>query len=139
MYKVIATAPTTYQLNSVRQFGSPITSHRDGSHVFSQSFETEEEAKEYLKRRAHLYYNDTEEELNEAMESIEKYGSLSIDAVTASIEEKEECPACYGKKVGYFSCCTGNMVDEDIAMCPSCYEHLGEDECGLCDGTGVIN
>jgi len=139
MYKVIATAPTTYQLNSVRQFGSPITSHKDGSHVFSQSFETEERAKEYLKERAHLYYNNTEEELNEAIDDIEMYGCLSIDAVTASIEKKEECPACYGKKVGYFSCCTGDMVDEDIAMCPRCYEHLGEEECNLCDGTGVIN
>ena len=139
MYKVIATAPTTYQLNSVRQFGSPITSHRDGSHVFSQSFETEGEAKEYLKERAHLYYNDTEEELNEAIDDIEMYGCLSIDAVTASIEEEEECPACYGKKVGYFSCCTGDMVNEDIAMCPSCYEHLGEDDCSLCDGRGTIN
>jgi hypothetical protein len=139
MYKVIATAPTTYQLNSVRQFGSPITSHRDGSHVFSQSFETEEMAKEYLKERAHLYYKDTEEELNEAIDDIEMYGCLSIDAVTASIEEEEECPACYGKKVGYFSCCTGDMVDEDTAMCPSCYEHLGEEECSLCDGRGTIN
>ena len=139
MYKVIATAPTTYQLTSVRQFGSPITSYVDGSHVFSQSFETKGEAKEYLKERAHLYYNDTEEELNEAIDDIEMYGCLSIDAVTASIEEEEECPACYGKKVGYFSCCTGDMVDEDTVMCPDCYEHLGEEECNLCDGTGVIN
>jgi len=53
--------------------------------------------------------------------------------------ENNECPACYGKGEGYFSCCTGDMVSEDIAMCPECYEHLGEEECGLCDGTGVIN
>jgi hypothetical protein len=53
--------------------------------------------------------------------------------------KNNECPACYGKGEGYFSCCTGDMVSEDIAMCPECYEHLGEEECGVCDGTGVIN
>jgi hypothetical protein len=89
MYKVIATAPTIYQLTSVRQFGSPIISHGNGSHIFVQSFETEEEAKEYLKHRASLYY-DTEAELDEAMYDIDEYGSLSIDAVTASIERVEE-------------------------------------------------
>jgi hypothetical protein len=139
MYKVIATAPTTYQLNSVRQFGSPIISRMDGSHVFSKSFETKEQAKEYLQQRALLYY-DTEEEINEAMESIEKYGSLRIDAATASIEEEyKECSACHGKGSGYFSCCSGEIVDEDVAMCPECYEHLGEEECEVCDGTGTIN
>jgi len=63
-----------------------------------------------------------------------------IDAVTASIEEEyKECSACHGKGSGYFSCCSGEIVDEDVAMCPECYEHLGEEECELCDGTGTIN
>jgi hypothetical protein len=85
MYKVIATAPTVYQSDSVRQFGSPILLCGDGRQIFSRAFDTQEQAKEYLKERALMYY-DTDEEVADAMDDIEKYCCLTIDAVTASIE-----------------------------------------------------
>jgi len=50
----------------------------------------------------------------------------------------EQCPQCEGKKKGYFSCCTGEIVDPDIARCPDCLENLGEEVCDVCSGTGSI-
>lgn len=50
----------------------------------------------------------------------------------------KECSECNGKGKGYFSCCTHQMVEEELAMCPICKEHLGEDICEGCDGTGVV-
>jgi hypothetical protein len=55
------------------------------------------------------------------------------------LKKKVECPTCYGKGEATFSCCTGEVVNDDILMCPCCYEHLGEEECQDCDGTGFID
>ena len=84
MYKVIAEAPTVYQLNSVSQFGSPIV-HYNGTHLFTRSFVSMEQAKEYLKERALLYF-DEENELDRAFSDIQDNGVLRIDAVQARIE-----------------------------------------------------
>jgi DnaJ-class molecular chaperone len=51
---------------------------------------------------------------------------------------KIPCPTCNGKGEAVFSCCTGEVIDSDIMMCPSCYEHLGEEECIDCNGSGEI-
>ena len=89
-YQVKATAPTTYQLQSVRLFGSPIKSNMDGSHTFtSEIFDTEQEAKDYLINRAEMYF-ENEDELQEAINDINKYGSLSMDAATGGVYEVEE-------------------------------------------------
>ena len=48
------------------------------------------------------------------------------------------CPTCDGKKEVMLSCCSGEVVDEDEAMCPDCHEHLGHEECPDCKGTGQI-
>jgi hypothetical protein len=53
--------------------------------------------------------------------------------------DKTECPNCEGKKHGYFSCCTGDMVDPDIQRCPECLENLGEEECPTCEGEGIVD
>ena len=50
----------------------------------------------------------------------------------------EECEVCNGKGEGYFSCCTGDLVDPDHAMCPVCKEHLGEEDCTECEGKGYL-
>ena len=51
---------------------------------------------------------------------------------------KVQCETCNGKGEAVFSCCTGEVVNDDIMMCPSCYEHLGEEECPDCEGTGAV-
>lgn len=50
----------------------------------------------------------------------------------------KKCEICSGKGTGYFSCCDGFAVDEDIAMCHTCHEHLGEEDCENCNGTGEV-
>ncbi len=49
---------------------------------------------------------------------------------------KIKCDSCNGTGQAYVSCCTQEIVEEDIAMCPVCFEHLGEEDCPDCDGTG---
>ena len=49
-----------------------------------------------------------------------------------------DCPTCDGKGEAAFSCCTGEVVSDDILMCPDCLEHLGEEKCTDCNGTGKI-
>jgi len=89
-FQVKATAPTTYQLQSVRLFGSPIKSNMDGSDTFtSEIFDTEQEAKDYLIDSAEMYF-ENEDELQEAINDINKYGSLSMDAATGGVYEVEE-------------------------------------------------
>ncbi len=91
--RISATAPTAYQLQSLRQFGMEVKNHGNGRYTATQDFETEEEAKDYLKEKAERYFdgnsNNDEANLIEALDRIEKYGSLRLDAVTASIEEIE--------------------------------------------------
>lgn len=53
-------------------------------------------------------------------------------------EGHEECPTCNGKGEAVISCCTGEVVDDDIMMCPTCKEHLGEETCPDCDGKGHV-
>lgn len=85
-----ATAQTSYQLSSLRAFGLEITSNGNGSHSASQEFNTEDEAKAYLIERAEMFFDgnseNDEERLADAIERINKYGSVYLDAVCATIE-----------------------------------------------------
>ena len=81
--KITATAPTGYQHRSLTHFGMPITAHGNGSYSATLEFESLERAKEYLRKRADLYF-DTESELDEAYDDIQR-GHLTLDAVTARI------------------------------------------------------
>jgi hypothetical protein len=89
-FKITATAPTSYQLQSLRTFGIGADKNGNGSFSGEKEFDTEEEAKDYLKGRASIYNESdpegTEQRLAEMHDSIEKYGSLTLDAVTANIE-----------------------------------------------------
>ena len=91
--RITATAPTSYQLQSLRHFGMEIKKHLHGSYFSTQDFDTEKEAKEYLKTRAEMYFdgNSDNDEVNliDALDSIEKRGVLTLDAVTADMEEVE--------------------------------------------------
>lgn len=89
-FKITATAPTSYQTQSLRAFGMNVEKHGNGSYTSEQIFDTEKEAKEFLAVRAERYFdgnsNNDETDLIEALKDIEK-GYLRLDAVTASIEK----------------------------------------------------
>ena len=91
--RITATAPTSYQLQSLRHFGMEIKKHLHGSYYSTQDFDTEKEAKEYLKTRAEMYFdgNSDNDEVNliDELDSIEKRGVLTLDAVTSCMEEVE--------------------------------------------------
>lgn len=88
-----ATAPTIYQFNSLTAFGMGYEKKMGGSFEASMEFESEEDAKEYLRGRADKYNDEdpggSEERLADMYADIE-YGYLRIDAVKARIEEIEE-------------------------------------------------
>ena len=57
--------------------------------------------------------------------------------------ERIPCPECDGEGKILMSCCGDNIrgtINEDILICPTCHEHLGDDkeECTWCDGTGYV-
>ena len=90
---ITATAPTAYQLKSLSAFGMDVKSHPDGSLTSKMEFENEVQAKSFLKLRANAWYGShdtTGDELNEMLEQVEKYSSLTLDAVTASIDVVDE-------------------------------------------------
>ena len=89
-FKVIAIAPTSYQIQSLRAFGMEVKKNGNGSFAGKQIFDSEEEAKKYLVTRAEMYYDDFEGQATEHLQGIESLGCLTIDAVTALIEEVEE-------------------------------------------------
>lgn len=53
------------------------------------------------------------------------------------------CPECDGNGTVLISCC-GDLISgteyEDYLICPTCKEHIGDDEepCEYCDGKGEI-
>lgn len=51
--------------------------------------------------------------------------------------EEEECPQCSGAKVGFFSCCTGEMINSDFPVCPDCQTSLEKQTCDVCNGEGL--
>ena len=89
-FKITATAPTIYQLSSLRRFGMTVKEVGNGSFHSEEIFETEEEAKAYLVNRAEMYYDEFEGQVDEHLATIENNGYLEIDAVTASIDHVEE-------------------------------------------------
>ena len=86
-YEVKAIAPTVYQLSSLTAFNLNTKQLGNGSIVGTAMFETEEDAREFLRDRAELYFENAPE-LHEALSDIE-CGCLTLDAVTAHIEKIE--------------------------------------------------
>lgn len=88
--KIAAIAPTAYQHSSLTKFGMPISKNGNGSFSAELEFSDIEEAREYLKERAEMYYNEKSEEENkkDIDWNLSDWG-LTIDACTAIIEEIE--------------------------------------------------
>jgi hypothetical protein len=89
-HRITATAPTVYQKRSLSFFNLNEKANGNGSFTGTMDFSSEEEAKEYLITRAEMYYNEYEGQVDEHIDDINNYGYLTIDAVTAKIEEIEE-------------------------------------------------
>lgn len=51
---------------------------------------------------------------------------------------KCKCDTCNGTGQAITSCCTGDVLSEDMPMCPKCHEWCGEMECPDCEGTGEV-
>jgi len=51
----------------------------------------------------------------------------------------KKCETCNGSGAAVYSCCTGQVVTDDIQICPVCKEHLGEETCEDCNGTGEVS
>lgn len=90
IFQIEATAPTSYQLRSLRAFQLKENNNGNGSHTGILFFESEEEAKQYLMTKADKYNdedpNGSFEKLSEMYGDIER-GALTLDAVTAYISE----------------------------------------------------
>lgn len=89
-HRITATAPTVYQKRSLSFFNLNEKANGNGSFTGTMDFESEDDAKEYLISRAEMYYDEYEGQVDEHFEDIQRYGSLTIDAVTARIEEIQE-------------------------------------------------
>lgn len=89
-FKVTATAPTHYQLASLKSFGMAVKKLDYGSYHSEQKFDSEEEAKAYLTKRAKIFYKDFEDQNVKQIANIETNGFLTFDGVTAHIKEVED-------------------------------------------------
>jgi hypothetical protein len=86
--QIVAVAPTTYQINSIRALSGirGFESQPDGSFEFKAIFSSKSDAIKYLKNRAYTLFQD-QLEYREAIAEINNYGMLTYDAVTARIEK----------------------------------------------------
>ena len=91
--RIVATASTTYQLNSLNSFGMGFTKNMGGSFSASQEFDTLLEACQYLTERAEKYNDEdpcgTPARLRDMLRDI-KRDCLTLDAVTAHIVRIKE-------------------------------------------------
>lgn len=47
-----------------------------------------------------------------------------------------KCTDCDGTGIALTSVCCDAKFDNDIRICEECFEHLGDNECTSCEGTG---
>lgn len=90
MYRVTITAPTTHYLNAFIHLAGRMPASQMGGLSAQIYFETEEEAKDYLRDRAYQLWMDTdtdESKYNDCLSDIEKYDWLQYDGAIARIVE----------------------------------------------------
>lgn len=86
-YKIVAFAPTSYQLKGLRRFHlRHQKSFFGGSYISSENYFNIEDAQSHLVVIAEDYFENMNE-LNEAIDGIYQSNSLTIDGVTAKIIE----------------------------------------------------
>ncbi len=84
--------------------------------------------------------------LQEILNDLEA-GNIPRDQIQAKEElirmtleeiDAEDCPTCNGEKEVMISCCTQEVIHDDLDFCPECKEHMGLEECPDCKGIGMI-
>jgi hypothetical protein len=92
-YKLSASVPTNYQINSLRAFGLEIQKLPNGTYYGERIFDSEKEAKDFLIERAESFFDGNSdndfERLADAIDRIQSNGSLWLDAAYGSVEEFE--------------------------------------------------
>lgn len=88
-YIIYAKVPTGYQRQSIRAFCMNLKEHGNGSITAQAEFDSEEEAKTYLRGCASALA-DTQIEYDEMFAEIEQHGQLTYDGCTAKIYTEEE-------------------------------------------------
>lgn len=80
---ITATAPTAYQIQSLKAFKMGCNDNGNGSFSASKEFDSVEDAKNYLADLANDYYDGDEPAIARNLGP----NSLRLDAVSATIEE----------------------------------------------------
>ena len=83
--QITATAPTNYQLRSIRAFCMPVTKQPNGSYKAIKEFNSKKDAIKFLKDRAQICF-ESNNEFKAAISDMLAYNQMTIDAVTAYIE-----------------------------------------------------
>lgn len=86
-HRIYAIAPTVYQLNALKRFHLGCKPRMNGRYYGEQEFYSVEDAEKHLINVAKEYFEGSDDE-REAIEDI-RHGALTIDGVTAYIEEIE--------------------------------------------------
>jgi hypothetical protein len=90
-FKITATAKTVYQLDTLKAFKMTVIKNIDGSFSAEKNFDNRGDALAHLINCAELQYgyfeDPREDHIRPHIEEIEKYGSLTIGDLTATIEK----------------------------------------------------
>jgi hypothetical protein len=89
-HQITAIAPTIYQFNALGRFHLRNRGKAIGGQYYAyEEYYTLEDAQKHLIMIAEDYYEE-DLELTEIINCIKNYGTLTIDGVTARVEEIEE-------------------------------------------------
>lgn len=88
-YIIKATAPTGYQLKSLEAFGMGFIHNGNGSYSAAKEFDELDNAINFLLKRADLFV-ETQEELDKLYIQVTETHTLTLDAVTAYLNEQSE-------------------------------------------------
>jgi len=117
--------------------------HQDNVHHWRTSLMESDSKYQKRMREIHKEYNIEIEKLRDSLKEARKFITETDpqDPILDNIDTALliECETCNGKGEAVFSCCSGEVVDDDMMMCPTCHEHLGEEECQDCEGTGKVS
>lgn len=91
---IVGSVPTFYQVQSLRAFGLRIDANPDGSYSVHEEFDSYKDAISWMKDKAYsMFHNsiiESEEDYNNVIEEIDKYGRMRYDAACIVIDNEGE-------------------------------------------------